>query len=97
MNKEWAGKMDGPFFLGSPFQPKESKSLAQGPGCQPYAGLEPSVLAIPYAAFCAQRPQLGSLSAGDSCLGPVHRALLQKWRPYCHTVTLQLIDLMTRA
>lgn len=66
MNKEWAGKMDSPFFLGSPFQPKESKSLAQGPGCQPYAGLEPSMLAIPYAAFCAQRPQLGSLSAGDS-------------------------------
>lgn len=67
MNKEWAGKMDGPFFLGSPFQPKESKSLAQGPGCQPYGGLEPSMLAIPYAAFCAQRPQLGSLSLSGAC------------------------------
>lgn len=62
--------------------------------------------AISYVAFCAQRPQLGSLSqrpqlgslsAGDSCLEPVHRALLQKWRPYCHTVTLQPIDLMTGA
>lgn len=70
--------MDGPFFLGSPFQPKESKSLAQGPGCQPYAGLEPSMLAIPYAASVHSAPSWGhcqlETAVWSLCTEPFYRS-----------------------
>lgn len=46
VNKEWAGKVDSPFFLDS--QAKGIKRAGpRGPGGQPSACLEPSVLPVP--------------------------------------------------